>query len=769
VLKNVVSIFIEHDICSSFIAYAFNILTGLTDLSINSWVYEKIGDLSRMAIALYPSRYIDWKLSSEYWYDASMKLKYGQGKIYYHIATVQQDNLDALMNIGKAVFARDTFIPTKQYMKMVIDNINQRQYVDLPLMDFIRMHKMLLDNEMDVTVANDVPKLNDTALGNAITFYFENLGKDSNGLIFFKDRRFHVEDFENKLQFWFQRSSSFAMINILQIVGFGNPLNPFARIFGLVELLKEKKDKKEKKKPSPTSSTLSENFEFSSSVSTPSPSPEVNWALQYQNLNHHSITLAMRFLKTYINGPLESSTPHALTYLYFLIALGESIATCPESKQFIESFIQFTFPLNSLVDYLNKLLVFVQKDGTFWNNFEFNDDFYDTKQWLIHFNSNENLHEVWKLWGTLIYDKIFIKSEYQDYKSAGFRNDSSFIDLPISGEKFSPKLQKDRIFRILLASCYIAKNYQFGLTRDTNSFKVKITHPISSQSSSPLSNVFLESISSSNFLQSQPTTIPISNWLKQNTQNQSTIPPSPTLTSTLYYTDNEADYENSSLSTPSLPLSTQLNLTSHSTHVSLPSLQQIATTSPHHRPITRNSRFVLDTNIWLSHPGRLYKSLVSRGLKNVSIPLVTFQELRSLRCSPDVTIAEAATRAVITVRQLSYEKLLCGLGRCGHDKEVDDIREFEGDKSWRGSVDDVVVESCVKRMISFKALNDAPQSLHVECVQPLVESGSKEDVIVIITDDKNMRLKCRTRGVLAFDGAWLWEWITANSEGNCCD
>ena len=60
----------------------------------------------------------------------------------------QQDNLDALVNIGKSVICRDPFVPTQHYLRLVVENIctqrNILSLLELPIIDFIKIHKVLL-------------------------------------------------------------------------------------------------------------------------------------------------------------------------------------------------------------------------------------------------------------------------------------------------------------------------------------------------------------------------------------------------------------------------------------------------------------------------------------------------------------------------------------------------------------------------------------------------------------------------------------------------
>lgn len=201
VLKNIMSIFQDHEICLCFIAYCFNIISNLTDpvLEMEGWWSEKLGDLSRMAIALYSSRFIDWKISAEYWYSVSMKTLYGHGKIYYHMCTVQQDNLDALVNIGKSVVCRDPFVPTQQYLRLVVENIctqrNILSLLELPTIDFIKIHKVLLSIHTNYSnsenISGNADNIHDTQLQygiDLVTRYGLTFGSDSNGYNFSREK-----------------------------------------------------------------------------------------------------------------------------------------------------------------------------------------------------------------------------------------------------------------------------------------------------------------------------------------------------------------------------------------------------------------------------------------------------------------------------------------------------------------------------------------------------------------------------------------------------
>lgn len=775
VLKNVVSIFIEHDICSSFIGYSFNILSGLTDLEMEGWVSEKLGDLSRMAIALYPSRYIDWKISSEYWYTTALKTQYGVGKIYYHIATVQQDNLDALVNIGKSVFCRDTFVPTPQYMRMVIDNINQRNFVDLPVVDFIKVHKILLSSEFN----------SDLELIKLVSYYSQNIGIDNNKVDFFVRSKGevneHIEspgynqdnDYENKLNFWFQRSSSFALVNICQIVGFGNSANPFARLFGLVEALKERKDRKEKKdKRKKSVSGANPTNTGASIIDTDDESPIFSkdlsveeWFQASEYINKNALELSMRMFSNYLNGPIIASTPHVITYLYFIISVGEALKSTPPAAPFFEFLLHAIMPRKSLVIYLNEVLDHVRKNKPeiVEKLEELRPTIIEEGSFINYFNKNENLVEVWKCWGTLWYDMIALKEDFATFRDAGILRDD-FLDIPIGGVRYNKNLNNDRYTRILLLASYIADEFNFGLKRGENSFEfaeysfnnnILRSDNIKNTVHNFLRDTRIQGLNSpipENSLYEKSSQVPqdIITWLRPKHPQSSH--PIDTNTGVSYDADadNEADYDDEENEREPL-FNYQLGDDNRINGNISPGIDSSL------------SFFILDTNMWLKHCGKIFKSVKSR-IFRLAVPLVVFQELRSLRRSPDGNIADAAVRAVITIRQLASEGCVLALKLNGTEAtSLNEVKDFENNSSWMNSIDDSIIDAS-------RLLNQIANSLNRE---KNAEAGNNVNTTVnfavLITEDRNMRLKARTKVVPAYQGKWFFQILEKVANGRCND
>ncbi|KAH3681966.1 hypothetical protein WICPIJ_007069 [Wickerhamomyces pijperi] len=698
VLKNIISLFIEHDICSNFISHAFNILTSLlsvTNLNSDSWIYERLGDLSRMAIALYPSKFIDWKLSSEFWYLQSIKLQYGNGKTYYHISTVQSDSLDALVSLGKSAFCHDIFIPSNQYMDMVLVNILNRNtfnYSQYPIIDFIQINKDSISNQ-----------LSQYDLFKSILIFLKKFGVDpnENDELFFTRFPNHavLEDFakarnpnyENKALFWFQKSSSFAIVNILQMCGFGNYLNPFAKLFGLVKCINMKKTTKR--------TNNGNNPVDEANLIPDSEWSEAEWeANSVMHLNRTTVYLSMKMFEIYLAGPIVVGLPYTLIMLYFLISVGETMKEHPNSIPFFSKFIPRIIPLNMLIDYLNTLLNYYKVK---YNNHEP----LDPSLWvqLQKFNSNETLSEVWKCWGTLWFDKISKKDTYDDYSQVGLSNQDDLINYPTYGELYDSNLNSDRMLRVLTCALYIADNFEFGLKRDGSKFGTNITTTFTSEEMFQLNFEPLDL--SRNYIHE-----PVSgnyNQFFQSGADESLVE------------DEQSD-------------NSDVNLNEY--HI------------------------VFDSNIWVKHCGKIYKCLKSKIFSNI-IPLIIFQELRSLRNSKDISISECSTRCVITLRQLFNEFAIKAINLKGdYVLNINDLKDFEENNEIfkTNNIDDLIIQSIInKNQREFMSIND-----------PTVVKFRRKPTI-LITDDKNLRIKCKMLNVDSFSATWFWENMNKISNGKC--
>lgn len=499
VLKNIITVFQDHEVFLCFIAYCFSIVSNLTDpaLEMEGWWCEKLGDLLRMAIALYSSRFIDWKISAEYWYAVSMKTMYGHGKIYYHMCTVQQDNLDALVNIGKSVVCRDPFVPTQQYLRLVVENIctqrNILSLLELPIIDFIKIHKVLLSIHTSTNNINSSNNNNNNNSGlpydnvnepqqepihdtqlqygiNLVTRYGLTFGCDSHGYNFFT-RTFCIPGTHNKYvpdpfnspfkqvdaepqpntldsaektSFWFNKGSSFAIANVNHLIGFGDSRNPFAKLFCLPEALKERKDKKERKRKTKPleggddsvgeGGSLLNIGGFESPFLLASELSAVDWFYCLTYVNKSVLELSFRILNHYLVGPKQASTCHVIVWLYFLWAVSEATRKYPNSKNMFQWLFRKFFPWELLISYLNLLLSVVSNSPSLNSRLclylQMEQQQYANI--LEHFNQNESLPEVWKCWGSLWFDVICAKTDFKDMDAAGVLSHNLF-DMPICG------------------------------------------------------------------------------------------------------------------------------------------------------------------------------------------------------------------------------------------------------------------------------------------------------------------------------------------------
>ncbi|CAL9736469.1 EST/SMG-like protein 2 [Monosporozyma servazzii] len=510
VLKNF-SNFMDPEVCAQFITHVFislsSILIDIPPKHAIPWL-QRLGDLSRMAIALYPSGFIDWKLSAEHWYMEAMRFTYSHGKLYYHMSTVQQNTLEAFVNLGKSVFCQDTFTPSQQYMQLVIDNIYQRTFVErsstgnyrnADLIDYLKHSEvMLLPSFLG---SNDLQQV-------VLNYFQDRFGIDFNDNNIFNTNNIFCQP-PASLRFFFRHAPAFAESHILQLVGFGNPKNPFALLFDLPKYLKERKDKKEKNKSKSSSSngdvstgsttTLattvtdinnSDNDKFNNpsiilsgmsyldnvdSLKYPIEDPDIcTWIKSLDYINMTSLKCSMIVLKKFLHAPFVITLPHLLPWTYFIIASGLKIKNLHDEKsyKFWRILLKRIFPWNTITSFLNVLLAYVL------------DNFYESRlieelsnqysqmsleELLEHFNENEDLPEVWKCWGTLWFDVISDKYSINADTLKGYGiDDHMFLDFPIDGIGFDPNDESGekfwrRAIRVIFLFKGIADNFEFGL------------------------------------------------------------------------------------------------------------------------------------------------------------------------------------------------------------------------------------------------------------------------------------------------------------------
>ncbi|ODV95404.1 hypothetical protein PACTADRAFT_50130 [Pachysolen tannophilus NRRL Y-2460] len=735
VLKNVVTVFIEHEICACFISYAFNIIGCLTDSSLDmeGWWAEKLGDLSRMAIALYPSRYIDWKISSEWWYHVSMKTQYGHGKIYYHMSTVQQDNLDALLNIGKSVSSRDPFVPTSQYLKMVVDNIcNQRNIlssVELPIIDFIKIHKILLISNYNENLE----------MANIVSHYSRNFGYDPEGLNFFNPEAVDNQPFE-KLNFWFQKGGNFAACNINHLIGFGDSRNPFAKLFNLPEALKERKEKKDKKRKSKTSSEISaeDTAQSNEELYTAKELTEENWFELIRFINKGALELSFRMLKEYINGPKQTSFPHVIVWLYFLVAVGESLKEYQSANLLFHCLIKKGFPWMSLIRYLNDVLYEIRTSDQLREIAYY----YDSAN-EAHGNRNknispifENLPEVWKCWGTLWFDSVNPKYDYNNIQEAGVAN--SVFDLPIGGPRYCSKYEKTRMIRMVLVAKYISDNFSFGLKLSEGYFKFHETNSLIQrlEKERPHFDAYINDARFTGLFERLEDDLlcgpnEIDNLVdnKEFFAKPNQLQMLPHLHTSFFY--NSKRFRSLDSSDRDLNIDADDENDNDNENDEARS-EEFA---DRHTFILKHWFLALDTNIFLKHIGIIYKAVSVSAFKLV-IPLVVFQELRSLRRSQDPGVSDAATRAVIAIRQMFSDAKgdsVVGIKFDGsRTPNLSETTDFEMHSNWRVNADELIVKS----VYGFS-------------------NGAGCGKVVVISDDKNLKLRANSISLYCHSSRWL--------------
>lgn len=907
VLKNIMSIFLDHEIFLCFIAYCFSIVSNLTDpaLEMEGWWCEKLGDLSRMAIALYASRFIDWKISAEYWYSVAMKTMYGHGKIYYHICTVQQDNLDALVNIGKSVICRDPFVPTQQYLCLVVENIctqrNILSLLELPTIDFIKIHKVLLSIHTNSNSANEAThqteNIHDAQLQygiDLVTRYGLTFGCDSHGFNFFtrtfcipgathdkygadpfnlylkqqheQDQQSNTIDTIEKMNFWFNKGSLFAIANVNHLIGFGDPKNPFAKIFQLPEALKERRDKKDRKRKSKSLGTqeapetgagISSMVGSEGQLLVASELSVTDWFFCLTYINKSVLELSFRILNHYLIGPKQASTCHVIVWLYFLIAVGEASEKYPNSKSMFLWLFRKFFPWESLINYLNTLLS-VTAGNTNLNNM-CRDYLLNHPDYLQYFNENEFLPEVWKCWGTLWFDVISLKQDFNDLNSAGVQSHSLF-DLPICGtspviningnggqsntSKSKSRDQQEhdndeRLVRIILLARLLADKYDYGIVRTLEGFKydekiyseTESDYLLSCAAPTLTNELFAfirEVVYGDGRLVQNNFVVPITPGNLVNTENMGLITAEDkdnhwfkihehefwnrkdevSLGEEMIdeddlagYADSEFEDEESEyqqqLQSQGLPQSRNLRDQQFFPQQSIEGETRkyddfyaadnyVVNTDL--LPVVGNHDLIiegdlgdrmdssltyitLDTNIWLKHCGRIFKCVRNRVFK-VLIPLIVFQELRSLRKSAEATIADAATRSVIIIRELYLAREIIPLRFDGTvASDINETTEFENNSNWMSNVDLTILnvvnehdEISKKLLKGLHCTINGPKSMVLDS-----KFAKLFRYCILITDERNMRLRAKTSGLTSYQSKWLFGQLEEIFSDKCID
>ncbi|AET39099.1 uncharacterized protein Ecym_4015 [Eremothecium cymbalariae DBVPG len=826
VLKNF-SNFMDPEVCCQFIVYVFisisNILGNIPPTFSVIWL-ERLGDLSRMAIALYPSGFIDWKLSAEHWYQEALKYNFGHGKLYYHMSTVQQNTLAAFVNLGKSVFCRDTFIPSQQYMQLVIDNIYQRAFAERNSGHHRYSHIVEYLKHTEVMLLPSFLE-NVESQGVVLAFFDQKFGATGSAN-FFDPSLIFVQDCE-RLKHFFRHASLYAESHILQLVGFGDPRNPFALLFELPKCIKERKERKEKRKSKSTASNQSDMsiddtflgdpvqfFETLNSTKTAYRfSQDLNiWKESLNYVNKTSMRCSMVVLRKFLNSSLLTALPHLLPWAYFLVAVGLRLDAIrnEDSKRFWIVFIRQIFPWESITNFLNVLLLYIndQKPTKFpIDEYMANYINMPLPELLEYFCENEDLPEVWNCWGTLWFDVINSKhvSNLVDIHSTGVK-DHMFLDAPVDGISFDHSDESGEKFwkrcvRVILLFRGIAYQFPFGFTEfngsdDWKSLVFKFNEPPAEWKEQYLGSFSkeygeFESISFVNTdLQSPPhkgmvlgTDIRTLQGYKQLVPDYLCFNKNGDLITGSLYTSGMSEggsgvpNDSEDFGSTKRLLENELLVTSERRDYNnlldkeeTPIIDEFlkwrysSTNSRWEQCLPRGdlqyftdthvTYFVLDATTWLRHFGHVYKLATSNLLK-FAICLTTFQELRFLRKSKDESVLEAATRAVITVRQLYYERKLLPLRFTGNVAgHLEEHLEIEEQMTWRSHVDEFVIEAIDKAQSKFNQLNKDAKASGRESITTI--DDGKFNFIALVTDDINMRNKARAQSIRAFSTKFMF-------------
>ncbi|GCF01317.1 hypothetical protein ZYGM_001495 [Zygosaccharomyces mellis] len=837
----------DPEVCCQFITHVFisisNMLGDIPPKYGIPWL-QRLGDLSRMAIALYPSGFIDWKLSAEHWYMEAMKFTYSHGKLYYHMSTVQQNTLEAFVNLGKSVFCQDTFIPSQQYMQLVIDNIYQRAFVErnngnhrnTQLIEYLKHSEVML-----------LPSFMESAdLQQVVLIYFKTkFGCDSNDSDIFDPKKMFCQN-PDYLKYFFRHAPAFAESHILQLVGFGDPKNPFSLLFELPKFLKDRRDKKEKRRTKSTVSTgISSNMaiddlddeqiarilkpeDFFSNIeslrfpySVPSSLDIWNESLNYINMT--SLQCSMVVLQKFLRGPLVVALPHFMSWTYFIISLAYKIRDLDDesSRQFWTEFMDRIFPWNTIVSFLNVLIAFMLDNSWKSSLVDYLCEKYSSgrlEDLLDYFNNNEILPEVWKCWGTLWFDTICNKeqSNVEGFESVGIKN-HMFLDAPIDGITFDADDESGENFwkracRIIFLFKGLAENFPVAVTLSPvapvycrrndvspyhilRSFSFKLRRTPDSELV-PMD--LFSSTASTTDLSHLRSTLGVFEEGSWENLHMDAIPMLSVIEGESIFDydgyrrlhpdyssyDKNGEFLSASLYTSWYSMHNTNNgiVVSSAGDIDSPrdavqSVREMHIFNEIMEPgycnefaddlflrdalyQTQNSSttyFVLDTTTWLRHFAHIYK-LASSGVLKFAICLTTFHELRFLRKPKDENVVEAATRAIITVRQLYSEGKLLPLRFTGNvATHIEEHLEYEEKITWRSHVDEFVIEAVSKAQSKFQDIN----VLQIEQENQQHQLGiggdrSRLKFVVLVTDDSNMKKKAQDQDVRTFSTKFVF-------------
>ncbi|CAI4390752.1 AFH_G0026380.mRNA.1.CDS.1 [Saccharomyces cerevisiae] len=803
VLKNF-SNFMDPEVCCQFIIYAFiSVSNMLEDIPLKYSILwrQRLGDLSRMAISLYPSGFIDWRLSAEYWYTESMKYIYGCGKLYYHIATVQQNSLEAFVNLGKSVFCQDPFTPSQQTLQLLIENIYQSAFIDRSSgsannNEIAHRNSQLIDYLKHTEVMLLPSFLENMDLQHVVLMYFKDkFGKDFNGNDVFDTKDMFCQNPES-LRYYFRHAPAFAESQLLQLIGFGNPKNPFALLFQLPKYLKLKKDKREKKRSEATetssytdpfdvqisSESYFQNIDALNSSFNDIPTNLNIWLDSLNHINMTSIQCSIHVLTKFLHAPLVVALPHFLTWLHFIVAILKKLEMV-NSKQVVAFWIHFlrrTMPWNSIVTLGNVLVCymldnlhpFLKKELEKFYSLELDD-------LIEYYNENENLPEIWKCWGTLWFDAIK-KCDVMEIPGV---QDHLFFDSPLDGIVFDEKDEVGEKFwmrsvRAVLLLKGIAKKFpDLGL-------KVSFQASVFCRRNDIPPDYFLKNFTfkldaydednynDNNELDDLYDTIEINEEIEavnmdpQATPNLSVVSGESIFEYT-GYTRLAPDYHcfdknggfNSAfiysqwsnvgngvtldVSGESIYDVANNNLSLHWEKIFFDKIAAASKGSDENYNCTLY--FVIDATSWLRHFAHIFKLAKNNTLK-FAICLTTFQELRYLRGSKDDTVVEAATRSVITIRQLYDEKKIIPMRFTGNiATHVEENLEFEEQITWKTHVDEFVIDAIAKLNQRFQAERLTDEN-----------KNKGKEFAVLVTDDDNMNQKAKDRMIKTCNTKYLF-------------
>lgn len=746
-----ISSYLEHLKCQPLCAYSevsdefityivINISNMLQCIPFQYWHFwkRKLGDICCVALLLCPKSQMNWREYAERYYSDVLNDHISEGKLYYRLAVIQKNNMESLVNLGKSVFSKNPVPFNSDQMESVINTIYQQAIAPEPnsgndrnmyiIMEYIKQSKPLIlqNNTYNETKANEALDYFSQ------TFGLENISSlSSNNLLTqekFKENR-------SVLLYYFRHAPLFAQLHIFELVGFGNPKNPFSLLF---------------KNENNINSSGEIIHKELSSIHFPKSFNE--WLHSLDHINIVSIQCSAIVMRKFLNGPYLVALPYTIPWFNFLIAIGFKMEALNNSSfyKFWSVFIENIFPWNDILKFLNNLVSLMIDSYVSTPIIKFYCQLFNSMDFdklLLYMHGSNILPELVCCKGSLWYDVLLSYVDKSTGSSKNIKNLDGFEDITnsiVEGMHFGNEDQcGDKFWKRVCSSVFLFK----GMIRRFDNF-VGITfcqNDINFEYQTAfdmLTNLSFKRISNDEI--NVDNISHIINEPKIKARYNKNKPLSPNLNSF----DRNGDLNYAALYSPwnYRNVNNSDNIQSKEDKIFEYLKNSIFNLESKfgYKELTLDSNkrltdtyFLIDATSWLRHFARIYK-ITKTNLLQIAICSTTIQELRFLMKSNSENIVEAATRAVIIVGQLSKEnKLLILRSDFIYSNIKETEAEFPGDVNLRIQVNGNVIETISK----------LPNH---ENTQIMVKD------IVLVTDDRKMTMKAHENEISTFSTRFVF-------------